>query len=46
MFKVMPARGWGVGASAMFKPMGGVRGVNHVEGGGRGCGASAMFKVM
>ena len=32
MFKVM-ARGGGVGASAMFKPM---RGVSHVQGDGRG----------
>ena len=29
----------------MFKPMGGVRGVGHVQG-DDGCGTSAMFKVM
>ena len=30
----------------MFKVMGGVRGVSHVQGDGRGCGGSSMFKVM
>ena len=33
MFKVMEGGG-GVGSSAMFKPMGRVRGVSHVRGDG------------
>ena len=43
MFKVM---GCSAGASAMFKVMGGVRGVKHFQGDGRERGASAIHKVM